>query len=295
MSDVVKVSLIGLDTSHTIEFARRTEAPDCPPDQKVAGMKVVSCLRFSTPFQSEEGLDARQKQLEDWGVPVTTDFDTAVADCDAIALTINDPAYHLEYFRKCVGLGKPMFIDKPLADNIANARAIYDLAKENGARVTSASSLRFTPALAEACEAVPEPAFVSTYGALGTAPAGSSIIWYGVHAFEMLERAAGRGAETVTLVETTAGAVAVVDYANGRQGVVELCKNFYSYGGSVRDKSKVAPFIVDSSRLYTDQLRPLAEFFKGSEAPTPMEDALEVMGMLDAAERSLQSGKAEKV
>ena len=114
MSGDIKVSLIGLDTSHTIQFAKRMADADCPPELKVDGLRAVSCLRFPTPFQDEEGLDNRQKQLEKWGIPVTRDFEEAVADCDAIMLEINDPTYHVEYFTRCTELGKPVFIDKPL-------------------------------------------------------------------------------------------------------------------------------------------------------------------------------------
>lgn len=292
---MTKISLIGLDTSHTVEFARRIAAPDCPAEQRIEDVKVTGCLRFSTPFQSEEGLNGRQKQLEDWGITVTTDFDKAVADCDAIAMTINDPAYHLEYFRKCVALSKPIFVDKPFADNIENGRIMAQLAAEKNVKVVSSSSLRYAPALLEACKAMPEPLFVTTYGPLGIAPAGSSVIWYGVHSFEMLQRAIGRGAETLKLVETKAGAVITVDYENGRQGVVELAKGMWLYGGCLRGKDNVVTYRVDANRLYTDQFRQLVPFFKGGEPPVAIEDTLEVMALLDAAERSLKSGKKEKV
>ncbi len=285
-----RVAIIGLDTSHSVQFAMRAQAPDCPPDQKVDGLRMVTCLRFETPFQNNDGLDQRQKQMEGWGVNVTTSLDEAVADCDAIMLEINDPSLHLQYFESCAGLGKPIFIDKPLADNTANAKAIARLAAEKNVRVWSSSSLRFPKQLADACSAIPEPQNVSTYGPMGVAPAGSSIVWYGVHAFEMLNRAAGRGAQTVHTVGTENGAVCVVRYKSGRQGVVELSTNGSPYGGCLRDKQNAAPFIVDASRLYTDQLRLIAEFFKGSPAPVALEDAVEITAMLDAAERSLQSG-----
>jgi len=295
MSQEIKVVLIGLDTSHAVQFAKRAQSPDCPADQKVEGIRITTCLRFETPFQNKEGLDERQKQLEEWGIKVTESLDEAVADCDAVMLTINDPARHLEFFEACAGLGKPMFIDKPLADTAANAKAIARIAQERNLRFWSSSSLRFSPQLIEACEAVPEPLHVSVYGHMGTAPAGSSIVWYGVHAFEMLQRAAGRGASTVQTVGTNCGAVCVVEYENGRQGVVELLKNGSGYGGFVRDRNKAVPFVVDHSRLYTDQLKQVVEFFKGGSAPVDMEDTVEIMAMLDAAERSLQSGKAEAV
>lgn len=71
MAHEIKIAIVGLDTSHSIEFTKRLQAPDCPAEMRVPNMKVVSCLRFETPFQNKEGLDARQAQLESWGVKVT--------------------------------------------------------------------------------------------------------------------------------------------------------------------------------------------------------------------------------
>jgi len=294
MSDL-RVALIGLDTSHTIEFTRRMQAPDVAPDQKVAGLRAVTCMRFETPFQDKDGLDKRQAQMEAWGVKVTTDFDEAVADCDAIMLEINDGAYHVEYFKKVMGLGKSIFLDKPLADTIENARIIADLAKQKNLRVWSASSLRFVPQLREACGNVPEPTMVHVYGALGKAPAGSSIVWYGVHAFEMLERAIGRGAVSVNARRDKLGVVAVVEYADAKRGVVELNEGSWLYGGCLRTKDKAAPYIVNMAGAYTDELILVEKFFRGGEPPVSMDDALEVTAMLDAAERSTQSGKPENI
>ena len=218
MPHELRVALIGLDTSHTIEFARRMQAPDCPADQKVDGLRATTCLRFPTPFQNEEGLDKRQAQLEAWGVTVTSDFSAAVAACDVIMVEINDPAFHLAYFEKVAALGKPVFLDKPLADTIASGQAIVDLARRHHTRVCSGSSLRFVPELEQACAAVAQPTAAWCCGPLGQAPAGSGIIWYGVHAFEMLQRAMGIGAESLQAVPTGNGLVNVIQYAGGRHG-----------------------------------------------------------------------------
>jgi len=292
---MVPVAIVGLDTSHSVEFARSMNAPDCPQSHRITGMTVAACLRFSTPFQSEQGLDERQKQLVSWGVPVTLDFDEAVSECDAIMLEINDPAYHLDYFTRCVGLGKPVFIDKPLADTLENGMAICDLAASNALRVFSASSLRFVRELDEARCRMPQPSLVWTYGPLGRAPSGSSIVWYGVHAFEMLQRAMGSGSSCVTTTNTASGLVCVVDYTDGRRGVVELTRDNYLYGGCLRDKENAVPFNVDLSHAYTSELRVIESFFAGAEPPCTMDDALEVMALLDAAEKSSQTQKTESV
>ncbi|MCX7032139.1 MAG: hypothetical protein NTU62_18750 [Spirochaetes bacterium] len=293
MAEGIRVGVIGLDTSHAIEFPRRMQAPDVEPAMKVPGLRAATCLRFATPFQNEEQLDDRQRQLEQWGVKVTRRFEEAIEGVDALMLEINDPAFHLEYFGRCAGLGLPVFLDKPMADTIANGRKIAEIARERGTRVFSSSSLRFVPALEDARAAVPRPALASVYGPLGKAPAGSSVVWYGVHAFEMLQRALGRGAAAVLTKRDALGAAVVVRYPDARRGVVELTENSHLYGGCLRALEAAAPFVVDLSRAYTEQLARAARFFRGGPAPVAMEDTLEVMALLDAAERSYQSGREE--
>jgi len=293
MPQEIKVALIGLDTSHTIEFTRRMQAPDCPADQKVAGLRAVAAMRFPSAFQTEEGQDNRQKTLEGWGVKVTRDFDEAVAGADAVLLEINDPALHLEYFQRAAALGKPLFLDKPLADTLTNGRKICDLARAKGVKVFSTSSLRYVPQLAKACSEMPQPLFTHIFGPLGKAASGSSIVWYGVHSFEMLERAMGRGAVRVFVKPDAAGVTAIVSYSDGRRGVVELPEGAWVYGGCLRTKEKAVPFVADASRLYSDLLGQIARFFLTGETQVTLDDTLEVMAMLDAARRSQESGKDE--
>lgn len=292
----IKVAMVGLDTSHATEFAKRMNGVDCPENQRVSGLRVVNCLSFYTQFMKDETRKKKQENaLAELGVNITEDFDKAVADCDAVMIEINDPSLHLEYFRKCADLGKPIFLDKPMADTVANGQAIYDLAKQTGLRVISSSSLRFVPELERACTQIPEPRFVNTYGPLGQAPAGSGIIWYGVHTFEMLQRAMGRGAQTVTTHKDDSGIVAIVQYPDHRRGIVELSEDAWVYGGCLRMNEEAQSFSVDFTFCYTSMLKIVAEFFSGEKAPLEFEDTLEVMALLEATQRSNDSGQTEPV
>lgn len=295
MGQDLRIGIIGLDTSHTVEFARRLHAAaDCPPEQRVAGVAVTRCLRFETPFQDRAGLDGRQRELERWGIEVTEDFDAAVADADALLLEINDPALHLEYVRRCAGLGVPLFLDKPLAQDLDAGLQIARLAAQHGLRLCSTSALRFAAGLQAACAAVPSPRHVSTYGPINRAPAGSSLVWYGVHAVEMLVRAIGRGAATAATHNRSDGAIVVVEYADGRTGVVELAAGS-DYGGALRNGAAAAPFTVEMAGVYTALLNALVPFLAGGPPPVPLEDAVEVIAILDAAERSAQAGGAAAI
>lgn len=295
MDNAIKVAVVGLDTSHSMEFIRRMQAPDCPADQKVQGLKAISCMRFETPFQDCAGLDARQRELEGWGVKVSESFEETVEGADAIMVEINDPAFHVEYFTKCAELGKPIFLDKPLAATLAEGKQIARLAAQKNTRVFSASSLRFSDNLIRASAQIPTPKSAMVYGPLGIAPAGSSICWYGVHSFEMLVRCMGTGAVKLSSVETGAGLVCVVDYPGERTGVVELSKDAWLYGGVLRDSQKAQCFKVEVGNIYTEQLREIAAFFKGGAVPVSMQETLEVTALLEAAEVSMNTGKSVTV
>ena len=286
----LRVAMVGLDTSHSVAFPQHIQGPG---EHLVEGIRVTRCLRFPTPFYSEEGQDERQRQIEAWGVQVSRDMDDVVADCDAILICINDPAYHREYFHRCAALGKPIFLDKPLADTFAHGKEIVAWAREHNTKFFSSSSLRFAPELVAASIAMPSPQFVSTYGPLGKAPAGSSIVWYGVHAFEMLQRAMGRGACSVQTHTVAHGVICVVQYADDRRGVVELTSNSYAYAGCLRNAENAVTYAVNMDHVYAAQLSVVVSFFHGGVIPVVWEDTLEVMALLDAAERSLQSGNEE--
>lgn len=295
MPDPIRVAILGLDTSHAVEYPRRMQAPDCPEAQRVPGLRATACLRFPSPFQSEQGQDQRQAQLAAWGVRAAAGLDDLLRDADAVMVEINDPAQHLSWFQRIAAAGKPVFIDKPLADGIAAGAEIARLARQHGTRTSSASPLRSDAPLAAACAALPRPTQAHVYGPLGRAPAGSSVVWYGVHAVEMLQRAMGSGAVAVTARRDAGGAVAIVDYADRRRGTVELTEGAWIYGGTLRDAKTAQAFAVDSSGYYTAQLREVERFFRGGEPPATLDDALEVLAILDAADRSLASARTEPV
>ena len=292
----IKVAIIGLDTSHSVELPRLMCSPDVKPEMKIEGMTVTACQRFETPFQNKEGLDKRQAQLEQWGIKVTECFDQAVSDCDAIMIEINDPAYHLEYFEKAATLGKPIFLDKPLAGTLEEGRKIVEMAKKHNLRVFSGSSLPLTPTIPVALEKLGGAVVMGqTFGALGNAPAGDSLIWYGVHSFEMLQRLLGCGAEKVFAVENDVSVVSSIVYSGGRRGVVESIRGMWAYGGRVQSAEKAEFFHVDSSKLYYHLMTHIRTFFQGGPTPIPMEQTFEGLAMMCAARKSIETGKWAEV
>lgn len=293
----IKVAVIGLDTSHSIAFPQLIQDPATPEKNQIHGLIVTRCLRFETPFQSKTGLDNRQKYLESIGVMVTEDFDTAVADCDAIMLEINDPSLHVQYFEKCAKLGKPIFLDKPIADTFDNAVKIMDISRKNDVRFFTSSALRFDVDFVNTLAKKANPVSAAIWGPVGKAASGSSIIWYGVHSFEMLQAIMGRGAIAVHVSEDCNGYVCHVIYADGRRGVVELSRNYGKFGGIIKDcKNEELHFrISERIPFYQMLIVEIVKFFKGESQVVALEDSFEVMAMLAAADKSASTGNTAPV
>lgn len=292
MASELKIGIIGLDTSHTVAFTKLLQG-DVPPEQKIPGMRVVHALRFPSPFQTEEGQDERQAQMEALGVTMKETVAELAKGMDALFLEINDPALHMEYFEQVASLGLPIFLDKPLAPNLAEAKRIAQLAEAKGTRMWSASSLRFIRKLAAAkLEVTAAPVFCSVFGALGKAAAGSDIVWYGVHVTEMLVAAMGIGAESVTAREDANGVVAIVNYPGERRAVAEYNRGCYTYGGRIQAGNAVAYFDSRGDVLYYNLLLKIKEFLDTGVVPVPMAETLEIQAIMDAVETSLAAGGA---
>lgn len=295
---MLKVALIGLDTTHSIEFTRRMVGTDVPPEQCVHRLQPTMCMSFETPFQNREGLAARTEIMQSMGVRVTEDFDEAVRGADALMLEINDPALHLEYFMRVAALGKPVFLDKPFAPDMAQAHEICAVAAANGTKFFTASSLRFDPAVVAASAANPTPKRAYLWGPLGRALAGSSVVWYGVHTVEMLQRLMGRGATSVRAIPDVNGTVFVAEYGDGRRGVLEMTEGNYRYGGVLhcaKGGAETVFTIGADLAFYGAMVREIETFFHGESVGVALDDMLESMAILQAADRAYTSGESEPV
>lgn len=294
----MKIAIIGLDTSHTIEFTKLIQAPETPDNLKIKELQITKCMRFPSPFQAEDKQDERQAQLEKWGVKVTRSFEEAVDGAEGVMIEINDPAMHLEHFKKAAALGKAIYLDKPLAGNIKDGKEILKITKKQNLKVWSASSLRFTSEIENAAKEISEPVMAHAYGPLGIAPAGSSLVWYGVHTFEMINKLMGAGAESVFAREDKNGIVTTVKYGGDRRGLAECNTNAWFYGGRAQSKDKVSAFSVNTGipgGLYHKLILHIKDFFTKGVIPVSLDNAYEILAIMEAAEKSIASGKEEKV
>ena len=282
----IRIGIVGTDTSHVIAFTKLLNDPTSP--DYVPGARVVAAYKGGSKDieSSYTRVEKFAEQLrKDWRVDLTPDIGSLCRKVDAVLLESVDGRVHLEQARQVIAAGKPLFIDKPLASTLADAREIARLAKEAGVPWFSASSLRWSPI-------VTSMKFTDTMGVATWGPGPLEehheldLSWYAIHPIEMLYAIMGPGCEEVTRVSTEGADVIVGKWRGGRLGTVRALRPYGDYGAVVFRAKSVEQSQPKTSVNYRSLLVEIVKFFETKQPPVPNEETLEMFAFMDAAQRS---------
>ena len=216
---IFKLGIIGTDTSHAGAFTNLLNGGT------VAGAKVVAAYKGGSADveSSRTRVDKYAEELQTkWGVEMVHDIPTLASKVDGILLLSVDGRVHLSQFKAVLAAKKPVFIDKPLASTLADAREISRLAKEANVPWFSASSLRYS----EIVSSVEGPGIL---GAMTWGPGPFEehhqldLSWYAIHPIEILFTLMGPGCEEVTRVSGGDADEITCRWKDGRLGTVRGC------------------------------------------------------------------------
>jgi predicted dehydrogenase len=120
----LRIGMIGLDTSHCIEFTKLLNADS--PDPQLAGCRVVAVYPKGSPDieSSVRRVADYAAKIKEMGVEVIDDLPAMLERVDAVLLETNDGRPHLDQATAVIEAGKPLFIDKPVAGSLFDAIAI---------------------------------------------------------------------------------------------------------------------------------------------------------------------------
>ena len=84
-------------------------------------------------MSSRTRVDKYAEDLADvYGVEIVPDIPTLCSKVDGVLLESGDGRIHLQQAKQVIAAGKPLFIDKPLASTLEDAREIAKLASAAG-------------------------------------------------------------------------------------------------------------------------------------------------------------------
>lgn len=289
----LRIGLVGLDTSHCVAFTRILNDRSSSEPPPVPGATVTHAWAAPARGKQAQTVGEYRKELVDkWGVTVVRRFTDLIGTVDAVLLLSVDGSVHLEQAKPFLAEGVPLFIDKPLANSVSGARKIVALAERSNAPVMSCSSLRYAEEVEDAVAGFAESGrpFGGVVSGPGTYRVGlPGLFFYGIHAAEMLITLFGTGVVSVRAQHSDAEDVVTVVYADGRSPVLRCVRggpeNFW-FALSCPTGNRLVR--VEKGTFYQRMLSRIVEMVRTGHSPLRFGETLEVIRLLEAANRSVE-------
>jgi hypothetical protein len=287
----LRIGIVGTDTSHVPAMTRVLNDPSAR--EHVPGARVVAAYKGGTALPaSANRVDKFAQQLQsNWGVEIVPDIPSLCRKVDAILLESVDGRIHLQEVKQIAAAKKRVFIDKPLACTLEDAREIARVMAEAGVPWWSSSSLRYgeiprtmkyddAHAVVTWAHAPLEPLFPL------------DLTWYGIHPIEELYALMGPGCVEVTRTSGRGEELLVGRWKDGRMGIVHV---LLPGPGGAEGAVVFRPGAVVQSRPkmgdgFAHLIAEIVKFFQTGTPPVPNEETLEIFAFMDAAQRSKVAG-----
>ena len=282
----VKVGIIGLDTSHAIAFTKELNGKEKKEQYK--GFQIVAAYPYGskTIESSYKRIPGYVEQMKGMDVEIVPSIEDLLKKVDCVMLETNDGNLHLEQANEVIKAGKMLFIDKPLGATLAQAIAIYQLAKEYNVPVFSSSAVRFTPQN----QKLRNGELGKVMGADTYSPATREIThpdfgWYGIHGIEGLFTILGSGCVAVNRMSAEGTDLVTGLWSVGRIGTFRGRRTGKSvFGGQAfTDKGAVPAGGFEGYGVLLDQIM---EFFKTKTPPVTDKETLEIFTFMEASNES---------
>lgn len=209
-----------------------------------------------------------------------------IGQVDAVIIGTDKGEEHVWRARPFVEAGLPVFVDKPLADNVEDLKTFIKWVKE-GKMIMSSSSLRYMKEYL--------PYFISTYelGDLRYINMTMNKSWerYGIHALEPVFRLTGPG---YVSVQNTGGVNNNILHLVHKNGIDVNIAVVYDMAGSpmkiVGTADSVTLPAKDSYYSFHTQLEEFVKYLETGVRPYPFEETIELMEIIIAGIRSREEG-----
>ncbi len=291
----LKIGIVGTDTSHATAFTKLLNDPQAAGH--VPGARVVAAYKGGSPDveSSASRVDKFAQELQEkWQVEIVPDIPSLCGKVDAVLLESVDGRVHLDQARQIIAARKPMFIDKPLASTLQDAREIDRLAREAGVPWFTSSSLRWS----EIVTGLAGPG-ITGVDVWGPGPLEAhhqlDLSWYAIHPIEMLFTLMGTGCMEVSRTYSEATDIVVGRWKDGRIGVVRAVRPYGPYGAVVFRGEKASQSSPDAKSDYRPLVVEIVKFFQTGKPPVSNEESLEIFAFMDAAQKSKPDGRPVKL
>ena len=282
---VKKVGMIGLDTGHSPAFVKALNAAK---GNEFNYYKVVAAYPKGTDniIEWKNRIPEFTAEVKEHGVEIVNSISDLLKKVDFVILTTIDGNKHLEQVLPVFEAGLPVFIDKPFAASITDARKIAKAAEKHNTPMFSSSSLRFL----ENADKIRNGSLGSVIGVEAYSPAPiekhhPDLFWYGVDGVEILFTLMGTGCKWIERTYTDGTDLVLGMWDDDRIGTFRgIRKGKGGYGAVVYAEKGIE--YLNKFDGYNGLLHEIIKFFDTKKPPVPIMETLEIFAFMEAAEQS---------
>ncbi len=209
-----------------------------------------------------------------------------IGQVDAVIIGTDKGYEHVWRTKPFVDAGLPIFVDKPMVDNVDDLKTFIEWRK-NGAKILSSSSLRYCK------EYIPYQLSTNELGQLRYINMTMNKSWerYGIHALEPVFSITGPG---YVSVQNTGGINNNILHLVHKNGIDVNLALIYDMAGTPMKIAGTADSVTvpmkDSYFSFYTQLDKFVHFLETGEEPFPFDHTVELMEIIIAGIRSREQG-----
>ncbi len=283
-----KIVILGCENSHANSFLGFIR-----DDKRFADVEVIGVYSDET--------EVMEKVAKEFNVPTMENYDSAVGKVDGVVITARHGDNHYKYAAPYIPSGVPMFIDKPITVSESDAIAFAKALQENGVRITGGSSCRYDKTILELKADAENNVNGDTVGGFVACPLNSKIgyggfYFYSQHLVEVVGEIFGRYPKSVKAYIAGENINVVFRYENyDVNGLfVESGYTCYYAVRSAPSGSKGGAITINLD-IFMAEWEAFYGLLNGEKSDLSYEDFIAPVFVMNAIDRSMQSGKEEKV
>lgn len=278
-----RIAILGCENSHADAFLNTIIKEKKYPDIEVVGV-----------YSNEP--EALERMKKDFGVFCADSYDAFVGKVDGIMITARDGKNHYKYAKPYIPYGIPMFIDKPITSDNAEALAFMKELAANGCRVCGGSTCTNAPLVKELSEKLKDGKCGSVYGGFLRAPVSMTnnyggFFFYAQHLVEVMMKIFGYYPISVQACQNKNVFSLTVRYEE-YDVLAEFVDGDYGYFAYVSSSEGMlgGKYTVDAS-LYPFELADFYDILTGGEGKTDMRKFIAPVYVISALEKAIETGK----
>ena len=280
-----RLAILGCENSHADSFLDFVLKDGLYPDIEIAGVY-------------SDDPDAVERMKSKYGVYCMATPDELVGSVDAIAVTARHGKNHYPYAKPYIASGIPMFIDKPITVDDAEAVEFMTDLKNHGCRVTGGSSLAHTEEIKQLAASVASGEHGKLYGGFLRAPVSLENAYGGFHFYcqhltEMTTSVFGTNPQSVLAHRNGSVVNATVAYPDFDVNIQFVDGNYQYAAYASTEKGVIGGKVNVERSAFLSEFDALVGLIRGDAQARSYRDLLAPVFLSNAIKRSLDSGVAE--